>query len=290
MIKAIECRFVGLGEDEDDRGLCYSWPMYLKRQPSGRPFWNSLHHNILEALRSRHTLRSRDLGAASGLYKPGEVCYVPEAYRFEGETLFDLPSINRKHLSFVYDHVHEDLRSVGVSALSLRNLCDEFCQWVEEVGVAGLKEKPGKWHSKVAEVFYYAEDWIKQKLKRLPIIPLRHDSWVKATENHLYLPSPDNEELVPSGVNISIVAKNAVLDPYRRKLYEYLDIKEYNPCQVCELILELHRKVVARIGRSSKDLIDDAMYLFIYSCIGKSSITISHRTFSSQFTRAARSS
>jgi len=239
--------------------------MYLKRQPSSQAFWNSLHHNILEALRSRNILRSRDPGAASGLHKPGQVRYVPEAYRFEGDTLFDLPFINKKHLSFVYDHVHKDLRSIGVSTLSLRNLCDEFCQWVEEVGVAGLKEKPGKWHSKVAEIFHYEEDWIKQKLKRLPIIPLRHGSWVKATEHHLYLPSPDSEELVPSGVSISIVAKDAVRDPYRRKLYEYMGIKEYNPRQVCELILELHlRLAVTWTGRSNEDLITDAVYLFIH--------------------------
>ncbi|GAB1311860.1 hypothetical protein MFIFM68171_02070 [Madurella fahalii] len=265
VVEAIHSRFVDLDANEDDEGLCYSWPMYLTRQPSGSGFWNTLHDNILDALRSEKILRSRDRQAARDLQKPTAVRYVPETYRFEGETLFDLPSINKTHLSFVYDHVHEPLRSIGVSQLSLFDLCEEFCQWVGWVGIAGLKEKPDKWHSRVAKIFYQEGELIKQKLKRLPIIPLRNGSWVKATETHLYLPSPNKNELVPSGVNISIVAEDAVRDASRKKLYEYLDIKEYNPRQVCKLILELHsRLAIVWTGRSDEELIADAAYLFTH--------------------------
>lgn len=191
------------------------------------------------------------------------VRYVPEAYRFEGETLFDLPSINKTHLSFAYDHVLEPLRSIGVSQLSLSDLCEEFCQWVGRFGVAGLKEKPDRWHSRVATLFYQRGDWVKRKLKQLPIIPLRNGSWVRATETHLYLPSLNMNEHVPSGVNISIVAEYAVRDTSRRILYEYLGVKEYDPGQVCKLILELHGRLASvSSGRSMEDLVDDAVYLF----------------------------
>ncbi|KAK3385925.1 hypothetical protein B0H63DRAFT_560413 [Podospora didyma] len=263
VVTAIQSRFVDLDEDEDGEGLCYSWPMYLRRQPSGSGFWNTLHDDILDALRREKILLSRDRQAPVDFQKPTAVRYVPEAYRFEGETLFDLPSINKTHLSFDYDHVHESLRSIGVSQLPLHDLCEEFCQWVGRVGIAGLKEKPDKWHSRVANIFYKEGEWIRQKLKRLPIIPLRHGSWVQATETHLYLPSPNKNELVPTGVNISIVAEDAVRDASRRKLYEYLDIEEYNPRQVCKLILELHRRLaLVWTSRSEKELIDDAVYLF----------------------------
>lgn len=265
VVKAICSRFVGLDENEDGEGLCYSWPLYLTRQTSGSEFWDILHKQILGALRSEEILQSRDSAASGDLQKPGDVRYVPEKYRFEDETLFDLPSLNRKHLSFAYDRVHKCLSSVGVSRLSLSDLCEEFCQWVGRCGIAGLEEKPDQWHSRVAEIFYQEGEWIKKKLKRLPIIPLRHGSWVRATKPHLYLPSPSKNEHVPSGIKISIVDENAVRDAYRRKLYEYLDIKEYTPREVCKLILELHRDLAsAPTGRSVPGLIDDAVYLFKY--------------------------
>lgn len=263
VVKALCTRFVYLDGDDDKRGLCYSWPRYLARQRSGSWFWDSLHGDILYALRSEQLLQSRDIQAARDFQKPTVVRYVPEAYRFEGETLFGLPSINKTHLSFVYDHVRGSLRSIGVSQLSLRDLCEEFCQWVVCFGIPGLKEKSDKWHSRVAALFCQQEEWIKDKLRRLPIIPLRDGSWVRPSATHLYLPPLDQNEHVPSGVNILIVAEDAVRDISRRELYEYLDIKEYNPGQVCKLILELHRSLASVwTGRSVSELVADAIYLF----------------------------
>lgn len=263
MVEAIRRRFKWLDKDKYDKGLCYSWPMYLTPRLSGSGFWNTLHNNILDTLRNMNILQWRYRQAAYEFQKPSVVRYVPKAYRFEGETLFDLPSINKTHLSFAYDHVYEPLRSIGVRQLSLRDLCEEFCEWVGSVGIAGLKEKSEKWHSKVATIFYQEGEWIKWKLKQLPIIPLRDGSWVRATETHLFLPSLNKNEHVPTGINISIVAESTVRDASRRKLYEYLDIKQYDPRQVCKLILELHKEIVsARGSRFANDLIADATYLF----------------------------
>lgn len=263
MVKALCTRFVYLDGDDDKRGLCYSWPRYLARQRSGSWFWDSLHGDILYALRSEQLLQSRDIQAARDFQKPTVVRYVPEAYRFEGETLFGLPSINKTHLSFVYDHVRGPLRSIGVSQLSLRDLCEEFCRWVVCLGIPGLKEKSDKWHSRVAALFCQQEEWIKDKLRRLPIIPLRDGSWVSPSATHLYLPPSDQKEHVPSGVNILIVAEDAVRDISRRELYDYLGIEEYNPDQVCSLIIELHRSLASVwTGRSESELVSDAVYMF----------------------------
>lgn len=267
MVKAICSRFMHLDEDEDSRGLCYSWPMYLTRQQSGLPFWDSLHSSILRALHSEKVLQSRDRQSVRDFQAPKFVRYVPDEYRFEGETLFDLPSINKRHLSFAYDHVREPLmRYIWVFQLSVSELCEEFCQWVARFGIAGLKQKPNEWHSRIAAIFYQkADNRIKLKLKQLPIIPLRNGSWVSAMETHLYLPSQDENEHVPSGINISIVAQDTVQDASRRRLLEFLDIKEYDSQRVCQLIFELHRKLASdsiSTGRLMKDLIDDAVYLF----------------------------
>lgn len=275
MIEAICDRFVDLDEDEDGNGLCYSWPLYLTGQPSGSEFWETLHEDIICALRSKKVLQSQDRQAPRDLKSPEDVRYVPKNYRFEDGTLFDLPSINKTHLSFAYDHVHEVLvRSLGVSQLTIGDLCEEFCKWVGQFGIAGLKEKPDEWHSRVAATFCRKGGRIKQELKRIPIVPLRDGSWVHATEAHLYLPSPNKNEHVPSGINISIVAEDAALDSSRRKFYEYLDIKEYNPGEVCKLIHELHRELASSSNKKRlvKGLIDDAVYLFKYRSKLESSV------------------
>lgn len=260
MVAAVS-RFVCLDETDDDVGLCYSWPKYLARQRESLPFWNKLHDDILDALRSKSILESRDEDA--GFQTPTALHYVPASYRFEGSTLFDLPSINATHLAFAYDEVYTHLTSIGLSTLSVSDLCAEFCQWVSAVGVAGLKEQSNEWHCKVSRVFYGKGETVLERLRKLPIIPLRDGSWVKATESHLYLPSQNKNEHVPRGVNISIVGQDASQDQSRREFYKYLGIQEYNPRQVCKLILEIHRELAAKwTGRSKQELVDDAVYLF----------------------------
>lgn len=269
VVDLIEDRFIRLEQDDEDKGLCYSWPMYLGRQPDGSRFWDTLHGGILEVLRNTSILWSRN--ERLDLKKPTMVRYVPEEYRFEGDTVFNLPSINETHLSFGYDHVYEYLKAIGVSGLSLRDLCEEFCQWVKEVRGAGLDKMSDGWHGKVARIFTDEGEWIKEKMKALPIIPLRDGSWVKATEKNLYLPSPNKNEHVPCGINILVVAQDAAQDEWRKQLYQHLDIEQYTLRQVCKLILEFHRNLTSRwTGRSNEELIADIAYLFSHrSKIGR---------------------
>ncbi|RYP69608.1 hypothetical protein DL770_008214 [Monosporascus sp. CRB-9-2] len=259
LVEAIN-RFVVLPENEDGKGLCYTWPKYLSRHPGSSVFWNTLHQNILDALRHEAILQSRDEDAP--FQKPETLRYVPEDYRFEDGTLFDLPSINASHLSFAYDSVRENLSLIGVSTLTVGELCDEFDEWIDEVGVAGIEEQSTQWHRKVSSLLC---DWTlsKEKLRKFPIIPLRDGSWVNAEEKHLYLAAKDGDEHVPTGVDISIVDQDASRDPVRRKFFEFLGIKEYSPRQVCDLIIELHEDLSEdSTGRASRELVADVAYLF----------------------------
>ncbi|RYP37876.1 hypothetical protein DL767_002748 [Monosporascus sp. MG133] len=204
--------------------------------------------------------RSRDENAPSR--KPEILRYVPKEYRFKDGTLFDLPWINASQLSFAYDSVRENLSLIGVSTLTAGELCVEFDEWIGEVGVAGIEEQSTQWHRQVSYIFYNRAP-LKEKLKKLPIIPLRDGSWVNAEEKHVYLASKDGDEHVPTGVDISIVDQDASRDPVRREFFMFLGIKEYSPRQVCDLIIELHEDLSAHwTGRASKELVADAAYLF----------------------------
>lgn len=252
-------RFALLPDSTTRGGLCYSWPKYLLRQTGYSEFWDSLYQTILNALCNQKVLRSRN---GLPFQEPRALRYVPKSYRFGDGTLFDLPYINRSHLSFAYDHVQEELSLIGVSTLTIDELCGEFGMWIEEVGVAGIKGKSTEWHRNVSHLFCYNRT-LKNRLQRFPIIPLRDGSWVSAKGEHVYLASQNVDEHVPAGVSISIVDQNACQDTVRRRFFEFLGIEEYSARQVCSLILELHHPgYTHKKARGKKDLVADAAYLF----------------------------
>ncbi|KAM0440039.1 hypothetical protein ACHAPT_001142 [Fusarium lateritium] len=225
-------------------------------------FWNQLHEAILRDLRGQRILESRD--PVAGPCQPPELRYMPRKFRFEGDVLFDCPSLRKKHLSFNYDGVYEELALLGVQRTGTWNLCQEFSTWVDEVGPAGLGAKSPGWHQQVASLFC-AKAELKDHLLGLPIIPLRDGSWVSANTEHLYLASEVGDEYVPSSISISIIDHTACQDPVRRRFYQFLGIPTYTPSQVCSLIMELHYGNGSDLSdRQPEDLISDAAYLFKY--------------------------
>lgn len=187
---------------------------------------------------------------------------MPHKFRFEGEALFDSPSLRRKHLSFNYDGVFEELALLGVQRTGTFELCEEFSTWVAEVGSAGLDAKPAGWHQHVARLFCDKTE-LRDHLMNLPIIPLRDGSWVSAKTEHLYVASEAEDEYVPSGIRISIIDQTACQDSVRRSFFHFLGILAYTPSQVYNLIMELHAGNGSDLSdRQPEDLISDAAYLF----------------------------
>lgn len=244
------------------RGLCFTWPKYIGRRPRGSPFWDGLHADIISDLKGTPLLLSRN--SESDLCTPGALLrYVPPQYRFgngDWGTLFDLPSNgpDRFHLAFEYDDVYSELsKELGVQSLSLSELCSEFEQWVAQVGPAGIKHQPIAWHERVSQVFGGKQSLLA-RLRRLPIIPLQDGAWVSAEFGHVYLDF-DSEDKAPAGLDISIVDATASRNWTRRRFFQFLGIGAYNPREVCDAIIQLHRNLDKR---STTNLINDAAYLF----------------------------
>ncbi|KAJ3531643.1 hypothetical protein NM208_g6992 [Fusarium decemcellulare] len=253
-------RFISMPAGEAGPGLRYMWPQYTKHHQSSHDFWNQLHRDILQDLRLERVLESRD--ASAGFYIPRQLRFTPTKFRFEGDALFDSPSLRKKQLAFQYDGVYGQLELLGVQRTTIQDLCQEFSDWIAEFGVSILDTKPPEWHRKVASLFY-GETGLKAHLLSLPIIPLRDGSWVNARRAHLYLEVGNTEEYVPGGINISIVDRAACEDLDRRRFYEFLGIPAYDPKHVCELIMELHSGNASSMAdRAAEDLVRDAMYLF----------------------------
>ncbi|RKL19789.1 hypothetical protein BFJ68_g3268 [Fusarium oxysporum] len=251
-------RLVALSPIRDGEGLCYMWPKYLPRHPETSGFWHGLHQNMMNALRKTPLLES---GADDTLRKPTDLYYVPRDWRFENGALFDLPSLLQTHLSFKYDSVRPELSLIGVDSLDINNLWLEFSQWINEVGIDGLKTRPIKWHQKVSSIFRGRRE-LREKLRNLPIVPLRDGSWVKARQDCVFFTSTQNEEHVPTGIELFLVDRSVSKDPERRRFLSFLGIQEYSPTQVCELIINLHHDLPPGACRTEMDLVADALYLF----------------------------
>ncbi|KAM0085838.1 hypothetical protein ACKRZS_001820 [Fusarium odoratissimum] len=258
-VKSIR-RLVALSPTQDGEGLCYKWPKYLPRHPENSGFWHDLHQNMMNALRKTPLLES---GADNTLRKPTDLYYVPRDWRFENGALFDLSSLLQTHLSFKYDSVKPELSLIGVDSLNINNLWLEFSQWINEVGIDGLKTRPIKWHQKVSSIFCGRRE-LREKLRNLPIVPLRDGSWVRARQDCVFFTSTQNEENVPTGIELFLVDRSVSKDPERRRFLSFLGIQEYSPTQVCELIIKLHHDLPLGVCRTEMDLVTDALYLFDY--------------------------
>ncbi|EWG44919.1 hypothetical protein FVEG_15755 [Fusarium verticillioides 7600] len=251
-------RLVSLSPTRDGEGLCYKWPKYLPRYHGTSGFWYGLHENMMNALRDTPLLRSR---AGGTLRMPTDLYYVPERYRFENGTVFDLPSLSRSHLSFEYDSVKSELSLIGVKTLNNNDLWRELSQWINEVGVDGLKAQSVKWHQKVSSIFCDQQK-LREKLRDLPIVPLRDGSWVRARQDRVFFTSTHTQEHVPTGIELSLVDNSVSQDSERRRFLSFLGIREYSPAQVCGLIIKLHHDLPPGPCRTEMDLVTDALYLF----------------------------
>ncbi|KAH8892664.1 hypothetical protein GQ53DRAFT_646961, partial [Thozetella sp. PMI_491] len=239
----------------------YAWPKYLEYVQSGSNFWKILHDGVIEDLKKSPILESRDEHAV--FQKPDQLFYVPGRYRLFGDTLFDLPSIKRKHVSFAYDDhdVLTHLKRIGVKEQNIDDLFQEFETWMAEGGANRIKTQSVEWHTKVSSLFWRLGLDLKKRLKELPIIPLQDGSWAAPNTKHMYLPTRDQSHHVPTGIEISIVDEDASKSPYRHRFFTSLDLEECKPKQVCELIIELHSKQEL-LDRTDENLVLDAAYLF----------------------------
>ncbi|KAB5583473.1 hypothetical protein GE09DRAFT_302763 [Coniochaeta sp. 2T2.1] len=251
-----------LESEPQGKGLCFMWPKYVSRRPRSIQFWEDLHAELMNGLRHTPILLPRN--RQSGLCKPETLRYVPHEYRFgDGDqgVLFDLPSDgpDRFHLAFEYDDVWEELKDLGVRRLSQDEQCNEFEQWIGQVGAAGLKNQPVAWHERVSSLFCGCQS-LRARLRALPIIPLRDGTWVNAESERLYLDS-GSEDQVPEDLDISIVDAAASQNKTRRLFFEFLGIVQYSSYHVCQAIIKLHHDMDKRI-HNVQHVVNDAAYLF----------------------------
>ncbi|KAK3370623.1 hypothetical protein B0H63DRAFT_552749 [Podospora didyma] len=272
-LKVIQ-RLTRLPENGRGEDLCNTRPKYLLARGSvpSRPTWSTFYRRTLNALSHEHILRSRAPVTNNKLilFKPPSLNIVPSKYRFnENHDPFDVSSITASYLSFNYDGVPKGLQLLGVRTLTLSAFCDDFKLGIAETRVRGLNEKPSPWHKRISSLFCEQEA-LGDKLLDLPIIPLMDGRWVKPNTPLVYLDVDSKAEDVPDVLGISVVDLGAAQDSVRRKFFNFLGIKEYNPREMCDLIWKHHQNFAKMAPSEDEDLISDAGFLFQHGSLIKS--------------------
>ncbi|RNJ54063.1 hypothetical protein D7B24_000987 [Verticillium nonalfalfae] len=255
--------------------LKYEWPLFLEYTgPKSSP-WAEVHQGIKKRLCDEDVLEARDgsfravrpIPCPAGTqqtaaHKP--LIVIPTEYRFDNGFLIDATINHGHHLAFEYDPVLEKLKTLDMKEMTGAGLRNEFSDWLERAGHAGLAAKSDKWHVALAAAFMWkGRSKQKDKLQELPLVHLADGSWAACARGDIFFPSTSTGAVlnVPSDLGIRIVHSNAAKDPHRREFYTYLGVKKLDAETICSLILEKHA-TIPRPRRKQLNWVLDILFLF----------------------------
>ncbi|XEU94732.1 hypothetical protein FSHL1_000016 [Fusarium sambucinum] len=240
--------------------LCYTWPMFLPSPDnSSDAFWSGLNHGIQNLMKNKPVLKSRnrkDLRAIRDV-----VILISDAKDAEGRPLFDDPTKDL-YLSPNYSRkVVNILKDYGLEVLSCQtmlNLLETDLRSPESMFHG--RQTTDEWHSAVARMLSkLLKGYIstQQRLKSLPLLPLRSGTWTSTIYGPVYFPTVGKVD-IPGSLDINVIAVLASKNSDRNALFQNLGV-----CQAT------NNEVRASIFRSynSKSLSMDVMngYLgFLY--------------------------
>ncbi|RXG50253.1 hypothetical protein VDGE_01904 [Verticillium dahliae] len=253
--------------------LKYKWPLFLEYNGPKSSTWTEVHQGIKRRLCDEDVLEARDgsfravrpIPCPAGTqqtaaHKP--LIIIPTEYRFDNGFLIDATINHGHHLAFEYDPVLEELKALDVKEMTGAGLRNEFSDWLERAGHAGLAAKSDKWHAALAAAFMWkGRSKQKDKLQELPLVHLADGSWAACAGGDIFFPSTGAVLNVPSDLGIRVVHSNAAKDPHRREFYTYLGVKKLDAETICSLILEKHA-MIPRPTRKPLNWVLDILFLF----------------------------
>jgi hypothetical protein len=202
-----------------------------------------MQHKILTRLKDLPILES----FSGELTSPSKLMYVEERFLdHTGEPLCSSEHTRSAYLSRNYPrHLKDILCSLGVEDLSNEKFVDHFEQMVSK-DEARFHAKTDEWHSEVARTLLslIEDGGLKEKLRRLPIVPLSNGKWVSATSE----PRMFQEQSILGDVQVlrslRIIHPAAMKNGNRRSLWSSLDIKPIDRQEICQYIVGAHENPV----------------------------------------------
>ncbi|QGI77141.1 unnamed protein product [Fusarium fujikuroi] len=229
--------------------LRYSWPMFLpsSSDTSSDAFWSGLIHEIQSLMKNTPVLKSRnriDLRLVADV-----VILTNDAQDAEGHPLFDDPTKDL-YLSPSYSQGAKDiLRGYGLGLLNIQTFLNLL-----ETDLRSLysrfhgKNTTDEWHSAVARLLTKTlknSSSIQQRLKSLPLLPLRSGEWTSTASGPVYFPKAGDIN-IPDSLDLNVITVYASSNSERSTLFQHLG--------VCQATYEDVRASILRSFASKKGL------------------------------------
>ncbi|KAF5001525.1 hypothetical protein FGRMN_996 [Fusarium graminum] len=208
--------------------LCYNWPMFLPSpNASSDTFWSGLDQGIRSLVKKTPVLRSR---SRMDLRTLGDVIILSSnAKDAEGRPLFD-DSTKDLYLSPKYpQRAVNILKGYGLERLDVLTFLDLL-----ETDLRSPNSKlhgentTDEWHSALARsLSKYSKNSPsqQQRLKALPLLPLRSGTWTSTTSGPVYFPTTGGIN-IPNSLDLKVVAIDASNDSDRSTLFQLLGVCE----------------------------------------------------------------
>ncbi|KAM3089563.1 hypothetical protein ACMFMG_001147 [Clarireedia jacksonii] len=242
----------------------YFWPYYVPFTSS--PYFRSVSDSILRRLKDALVLES----CAGDFTMPHMLSYVETSKISEedGQPFMASPTTRHRYLSMKYPAwVMESISLLGVEPLSDAEFLSDLEQMIlneEDV----FRSKSFKWQNELAKALIplTTDEEFKERLSRLPVIPLLDGTWTSA-DSHPALPSqefcrPEFKLVIPH----SIVHAGAASDEHRVHLFERLGIERIKEKDMCRFICDNHTSAeFSPYGHSRAQLISHMIFLHHHS-------------------------
>ncbi|KAI1054575.1 hypothetical protein LB506_010651 [Fusarium annulatum] len=207
--------------------LCYSWPMFLpsSSDTSSEAFWSGLNHEIKSLMKKIPVLKSRN---RIGLRLVGDVVILTnDTQDAEGHPLFDDPTKDLYLSSNYSQKIVDILKGYGLGIMSIQTFLNLL-----ETDLRSSNSRfhgnntTNEWHSAVARLLSKTLKnslSIQQRLKSLPLLPLRYGTWTAITSGPVYFPKTRDID-IPDFLNLKVISVYASKNSDRSTLFQHLGV------------------------------------------------------------------
>ncbi|KAF4494384.1 ATPase-like, ATP-binding domain [Fusarium agapanthi] len=249
--------------------LCYSWPMFLpsSSDTSSDAFWPGLDYEIKSLMKKTPVLKSR---TRIDLRPVGDVVFLlNEAQDAEGYPLFD-DSTKDLYLSPRYSlNAVKILRGYGLEVLEIQT----FLNLLETDLRSPNSRFHGKnttdeWHSAVARLLSkHLKNSLsmQQRLKSLPLLPLRSGAWTSTTSGPVYFPKTGVID-IPNSLDLKVITVHASSNSDRSTLFQHLGVGQATYGDVRTSIL---RSFKSKKALSFEVINEHLSFLYLTHVFGK---------------------
>jgi hypothetical protein len=178
---------------------------------------------------------------------PSRLTYVSSDYRDADMKPLIPPA--REHLRYVSDQYSSEdediLLKLGIGEITpvhFLTALNEFVSKSEEL----FQSRPLQWHQRLSMVLVTlinkgtSGSGYKDIISKMSLIPLQNGKWTNAVDGTVIFPMSTDSLIIPEGIPVFEVHRDAATDPSRRNLLSLLGVKQFQTRDICEAIVRSH--------------------------------------------------